>query len=179
MSLTPEQIAKRAALVDAYARVGTLDGAARQVGIPERTAQRWMAPGGGLVARAREAREKWLAAQADDFERQSKALIREADGAIATLADVAKAAPRTEDGKPDRAHHLGALARVQAAIAILDRAGHKPVERVESTMRWEDARRDLERIDAAELLQTALAEISASAGAQPAQLMPHGEQSEG
>ncbi len=154
MALTTEQIAKRDALVEAYARVGSVDGAARQIGIPERTAKRWMGPAGTLMARARQARDAWLAGQSDAHARQSKALVDAADTAISVLVDQAKMAK-------------SAMARVQAAVAILDRAGHKPVERVEQSIAWQDVTRELEGVDVRAVLADALAEIAASPDAQP------------
>ncbi len=113
----------------------------------------------------REARAK---EQEDDFARQQAALRGAADGAIKTLQEVAAAAPRGQDGKADRSYYLGAMARVQAAIAILDRAGHKPVERVEQKIAWQDVTRELEGVDVQAVLEEALAEIAASPDAQRA-----------
>ncbi len=154
MSLTPEQIAKRDALVDAYARVGSIEGAARQVGIPGRTAKRWMAPTGTLMPRARQARDAWLAGQSDAHGRQSRALVDAADTAITVLLDQAKGAK-------------SAMARVQAAVAILDRAGHKPVERIDQLVRVEDVERELEGTDLRGLVKAVLGDISATPAAQP------------
>ena len=52
------------------------------------------------------------------------------------------------------------MARVQAAIAILDRAGHKPVERIETAVAWADVSRELEDIDVRAVLQDALDAIT-------------------
>ncbi len=85
--------------------------------------------------RARALREERRAEQNDAFKRQQAALKAAADDAIGTLRDVAaRPAPGPEgaDQKAVRAYYIGAMARVQAAIAILDRAGHKPVERIEA-----------------------------------------------
>ncbi len=113
----------------------------------------------------REARAK---EQQDDFARQQAALKGAADGAIKTLREVAAAAPRDDEGKADRSYYLGAMARVQAAVAILDRAGHRPVERVEQQIAWQDVTRELEGVDVRAVLADALAEIAASPDAQPA-----------
>ena len=117
--------------------------------------------------RARAMREARAKEQQDDFARQQAALKGAADGAIKTLREVAAAAPRDDEGKADRSYYLGAMARVQAAIAILDRAGHKPVERVEQQIAWQDVTRELEGVDVRAVLADALAEIAASPDAQP------------
>ena len=79
-----------------------------------------------------------------------------ADDAIRTLVEISAAAPR-----------VGAIARVQAAVAILDRAGHKPIERVEQHIAWADITAELQGVDIAQVLQEALLAISQSSGALP------------
>ena len=170
-STSAREVAHRHNLfVHAYGETGDATAAAISAGYAPSNA---MSQGCRLLSdakvgpRARAEREKRVQAQQDDFSRQQAALRAAADGAIATLADVAKAAPRNEEGKPDKAHHLGALARVQAAIAILDRAGHKPVERVEQRVEWADVTRELGGVDVRTILQDALADIADSPSALP------------
>jgi hypothetical protein len=55
---------------------------------------------------------------------------------------------------------------VLAAIAILDRAGHKPVERIEQRIEYSEVERELAGVDAEIQAQRALASIAASAAAQ-------------
>ena len=107
-------------------------------------------------ARAREARKQHVQATLTDFQRQQAALCAAADAAIATLVEISAAAPRA-----------GAMARVQAAVAILDRAGHKPVERIETAVQWEDVTRELAAIDVGAVLREALEAISQRPDALP------------
>ena len=72
-----------------------------------------------VATRAREARDLYETNKRAAFDRQTETLRSAADQAILALVGVLTAA-KSE------------MARVQAAIAVLDRAGHKPVERVES-----------------------------------------------
>jgi hypothetical protein len=105
--------------------------------------------------RAREARERHMRVTMDDFARQQAALREAGDAAIESLLAVAtnpKATP---------------MARVQAAIGILDRAGHKPVERIETAVQWEDVTRELAAIDTAAVLREALQAISERPDALP------------
>ena len=55
---------------------------------------------------------------------------------------------------------------VLAAVAILDRAGHKPIERIEQQVAWADVSRELAGIDTAQVLREALDAISYSPDAQ-------------
>ena len=107
-------------------------------------------------ARAREARKQHVQATLTDFQRQQAALCAAADAAIATLVEISAAAPRA-----------GAMARVQAAVAILDRAGHKPIERVEQHIAWADVSRELAGIDVGAVLREALEAISQRPDALP------------
>ena len=91
-----------------------------------------------------------------DFQRQQAALCAAADRAIATLVQVASNPPRS-----------GAQAMVLAAVAILDRAGHKPVERIEQQIAWADVTRELRDIDTASVLREALEAISQRPDALP------------
>lgn len=125
--------------------------------------------------RARALREERRAEQNDAFKRQQAALKAAADDAIGTLRDVAaRPAPGPEgaDQKAVRAYYIGAMARVQAAIAILDRAGHKPVEQVEQRVAWADVSRELAGVDTAAVLRDALEAIAESPGAQPTDSAP-------
>ena len=79
-----------------------------------------------------------------------------ADAAIATLVQVASNPPR-----------IGAQAMVLAAVAILDRSGHKPIERIETAVQWEDVTRELRDIDTAAVLREALEAISQRPDALP------------
>ena len=96
-----------------------------------------------------------MEATLSDFQRQQAALCAAADGAIGTLVQVAANPPRT-----------GAQAMVLAAVAILDRAGHQPVQRIEQQIAWADVSRELAGIDTAQVLREALDAISYSPDAQ-------------
>ena len=91
-----------------------------------------------------------------DFQRQQRALCAAADDAIATLVRVASNPPRS-----------GAQAMVQAAVAILDRAGHKPIEQVEQRVAWADLTPELRDVDTAQVLREALDAISERPDALP------------
>ena len=164
-STSPAEVQRRRdRFCAAYAETGDATAAAIAAGFAPKNADvqasRLMRDA-GIGPRARAMREARAKEQADDFARQQAALRMAADGAISTLVDVAAAAPRLQDGKPDRAHHLGAMARVQAAVAILDRAGHKPVEQVEQRVAWADISREMTGIDPAAVLLDALDAIAA------------------
>lgn len=136
-STSAREVAHRHDLfVHAYGETGDATAAAIAAGYAPKRAD---VQGGRLLRdarvgpRARAEREKRIQEQQDDFSRQQAALKFAADGAIATLQDVAARPPSDgTDQKAVRAYYIGAMARVQAAIAILDRAGHKPVERIEA-----------------------------------------------
>ena len=142
---------RRELFIAAYAATGNATSAAIAAGYAEKNAD---VTGDRLLrepatgARAREARDMHMRATADDFARQQAALREAGDAAIEALLAVAqnpKASP---------------MARVQAAIGILDRAGHKPVERIEAAVQWEDVTRELEGVDLAMVLTDALRSIS-------------------
>ena len=160
--------------VNAYAEHGDAAAAAIAAGYSPKRAD---IQGGRLLRhaaigpRARFAREQRAKATQDAFQRQQQALREAADGAIATLNEVAKAAPRSDDGKVDRSYHLGAIARVQAAVAILDRAGHKPIERIDQRIEWADVTREMGGVDVRTILVEALQEV----GERPALPAPDGE----
>ena len=154
---------RRELFIAAYAATGNATAAAVAAGFSEKTAGTQgdallHEPATGL--RAREARRLHVQDTLGDFARQQAALRAAADGAIAALAEIVQAAPRDAQGKPDRTYHLGAIARVQAAVAILDRAGHKPVERIEAAVQWEDVSRELAEVDVSLILREALDSIS-------------------
>ena len=153
VSSSQREVAHRRELfIAAYAQTGNATAAAIAAGFTEKNAgvqgdKLLHEPETGL--RAREARQRHVQATVSDFERQQRALCEAADGAIRTLVEISAAAPRA-----------GAMARVQAAIAILDRAGHKPIERVEQQIAWADITRELADIDVRVVLQDALDAIS-------------------
>lgn len=119
-----EEVERRRALFrDSYASSGNATQAAKDAGYK----------GNGIRNRAEvilrdpefkrsceEARQRFVAESLDTHKRQREELVRLADDAIRSLGEVAR-------GEVAR----GAVARVSAAIAILDRAGHKPVERLD------------------------------------------------
>ncbi len=149
---------RRELFIASYAATGNASAAAVAAGYSERSAGTMgdrMMHEVGTAARAREARERDMRATMDDFARQQAALHAAGDAAIEALVAVAanpKASP---------------MARVQAAIGILDRAGHKPIERIETAVQWEDITSELAGIDTAQVLREALLAISQSSGALP------------
>ena len=158
LSTNPVEVERRRVLfVEAYATTGNGEAAALAAGYAESQARGQAAQfmsDPALSTRARASREKWVAAQSDAYQRQAKALVDASDDAIAALQKIVIASK----DEPTN----GMQARVQAAVAILDRAGHKPVERVEQTTRWEDVTRELSGVDAQSVLRDALEEITAS-----------------
>ena len=157
LSTNPVEVERRRVLfVEAYATTGNGEAAALAAGYAESQARGQAAQfmsDPALSTRARASREKWVAAQSDAYQRQAKALVDASDDAIAALQKIVTATDERTNGMQ---------ARVQAAVAILDRAGHKPVERVEQTTRWEDVTRELSGVDAQSVLRDALEEITAS-----------------
>ena len=110
--------------IAAYGRTGNATQAAKEAGYSERSARMQgsrLMTNADICVRARTARENHLSEQISATERQSRALINAADSAITYLKSAV-------DGTAEKG---GMQARVAAAVAILDRAGHKPVERVE------------------------------------------------
>ena len=150
---------RRELFIAAYASSGNASAAAVAAGFTERNAG---AQGDRMMheaetgARAREARQQYVESTMSAFQRQQRALCQAADAAIATLVRVAANPPR-----------VGAQAMVLAAVAILDRAGHKPVERIESAVAWADVSRELDAIDTAAVLREALQAISERPDALP------------
>lgn len=117
-----EAARRREQFVLAYAATGNATAAAVAAGYAPNSARQqgaYLMSDPALATRAREAREQFVADQAAAFERQTASLRSAADQAILSLVEAAKSA-KSE------------MARVQAAVAILDRAGHKPIERVEA-----------------------------------------------
>ena len=157
LSTNPVEVERRKDLfVQAYATTGNGEAAAIAAGYAPTKAQTQAAKflaDSMLSSRARASREKWVTAQSDAYQRQAKALVNASDDAIAALQKIVTAQDERTNGMQ---------ARVQAAVAILDRAGHKPVERVEQTTRWEDVTRELASVDAQSVLRDALDEMAAS-----------------
>ena len=158
-STSPREVARRRELfITAYASSGNASAAAVAAGYSPKGSE---VRGAELLAnrnvgpRAREAREQHVQRTQDAFARQQRALCEAADGAIGTLVQVAANPPRT-----------GAQAMVLAAVAILDRAGHQPVQRIDQQIAWADVSRELAGIDTAQVLREALDAISYSPDAQ-------------
>ncbi len=120
-----EAARRRDAFVQAYARTGVAEQACIEAGYSARSARtqssRMMAEV-DLSQRAHKARTEFLAAAEDQRKRQERRLVQVADDAIDALHHIVRGG---------KASGRGAVARVSAATAILDRAGHKPVERKE------------------------------------------------
>lgn len=134
----------------AYAETGDATAAAVAAGYSARTAKQQAArllTDADLLARARELRATKAKEQGDDFVRQQAKLRFAADGAIKALEEIAGGAAVDAEGKTNLKWSNGAQARVMAAVAILDRAGHKPVERVEQRVEFTDVQRELAEID--------------------------------
>ena len=150
---------RRQLFVAAYATSGNASAAAVAAGYSERSAGTMgdrMMHEAGTAARAREARQQHVLRTQDAFSRQQRALCEAADDAIRTLVQVASNPPRS-----------GAQAMVLAAVAILDRAGHKPIERIEQQVAWADVSRELAGIDTAQVLREALDAIGERPDALP------------
>lgn len=81
-----------------------------------------------------------MAMMTTDRERQRAQLLQDADGAILALVEImhGNASPRANsDGSPryrPKHSHAGEMARLQAAVGIFDRAGHRPVSYVQTTI---------------------------------------------
>ena len=108
------------AFIAAYARTGNATQAAVEAGYSAKSAKQQgsrLMTDAAICARSAEARSAYLAEQEDDKKRQRKMLVDAADDAIRALRSVVQ-------GSVAR----GAVAMVSAATAILDRAGHKPVD---------------------------------------------------
>ena len=160
ISSSQREVAHRRELfIAAYASSGNASSAAIAACYSERSAGTMgdrMMHEVGTAARAREARQQHVQATLTDFQRQQRALCAAADDAIRTLVQVASNPPRS-----------GAQAMVLAAVAILDRSGQRPIERVEQQIAWADVTRELAGIDTAAVLREALQAISERPDALP------------
>lgn len=117
---TVEAARRAEAFVAAYGRTGNATQAAVEAGYSAKSAKQQgsrLMTDAAICARCSEARAAFLAEQEDDKKRQRKMLVQAADDAIRALHTVVR-------GGVGR----GAVAMVSAATAILDRAGHKPVD---------------------------------------------------
>lgn len=120
---TIEAERKAGVFVQAYGRTGNARVAAVDAGYSAKTANQ---AGARLLAdpaiyqKAAAAREQFLAEQEDVKKRQRRLLEAQADDAIEALGRVVSGQIK-----------VGAATVVSAAIAILDRAGHKPVSEVD------------------------------------------------
>lgn len=117
---TAEAARRADAFVAAYGRTGNATQAAIDAGYSAKTARQ---QGAALLSkldkdgRCSQARAAFLAEQEDAKKRQRRMLVEGADDAIIALRAVVQ-------GRVQK----GAVAMVSAATAILDRAGHKPVD---------------------------------------------------
>lgn len=117
---TVEAARRAEAFVSAYARTGNATQAAIDAGYSAKSAMQQgsrLLRNAEIYAKATQARAEFLAEQEDNKKRQRKMLEAQADDAILALGKVVR-------GEIPR----GAVAIVSAATAILDRAGHKPVD---------------------------------------------------
>lgn len=113
-----------------FAMTGSLAEAAKHCGYKNMVERHRYPP--ELVERAQKAREEWCHKNQERHEEQQSALKDAADVAILTLRGIAEG-PKVDEKPEDYAKRSrNAVARVNASVAILDRAGHKPVERIET-----------------------------------------------
>lgn len=138
---------RRELFIAHYAQTGSGKDAAIAAGYSPknaavRAAKLLIDPAVGPAAHAR--RQAVVEDAEKTIERQANQLRKAADDAIKTLREVATS--------PDGGGR-GAQARVQAAIAILDRAGHKPVERVQSDVSVQDAAKQIDDETARAILE--------------------------
>jgi len=152
-----EEKAQHDLFIATYASTGdaTLAAKSAKYAHPANAGRRMMKPN-SLGLYARKAREKYLQKQGDAFQRQHEKLVVGADAAIDSLIAVS-AGPTSPE---DKRWSYGAQARVQAAVAILDRAGHMPVQRIEQVVPWEDVSREIATIDVMAVLSSALLEVT-------------------
>ena len=152
-----EVIERHNTFVAAYAQTGNATAAAIAAGFRESNAH---TQGDRLLRkaevgrRARDARDAFLKQTRADFEQQQAMLRNESFDAIKALAEVARG--EMPEGGNSR---VGAQARVLAAVAILDRAGHKPIERVQQEVAWADVGRELADMDVEAVLVDAVKAI--------------------
>lgn len=160
LSTRASEVAHRKRLfLTAYATSGNAEAASVAAGYDEKHARAhadFLKTDSEFWARACAEREKFVKNTEDAHERQVKALISASDDAIKTLEEIHKGAPKDAAGHALLGWYKGAQARVQAAVAILDRAGHKPVERVEATVSWEQALHDITDVNFVEVLRDAI-----------------------
>lgn len=160
LSTGKAEIARRVGLfVSAYAQHGDATAAAIAAGYSERGAAVHGAKfltDPKIASRAREARDAVVNAQKDTFQRQQDALKAACDGAITALIDLTHG--KLPEGDLGRGK-VGAQALVLAATAILDRAGHKPIERVQQEVAWADVSRELADMDVEAVLVDAVKAI--------------------
>ena len=120
------EAARRAdAFISAYARTGNATQASIEAGYSKRSANQQgsvLMAKPNICARAHAERQKFMAETEGDLKRQARKLVEAADDAIRALHEISHGGD---------AAGRGAVARVAASIAILDRAGHKPVEKIE------------------------------------------------
>ena len=139
LSPHPDEVARRAELfIEAYSATGNSEGSAVVAGYsPGRSAreaaQKFLAQP-DIGSRAREGRDSFVGAQAAEFARQAARIRVYAADAIEALRDVAL---------NSKSH----MARVSAALGLADRAGHKPVERVETELNDKRTTRELPDAD--------------------------------
>ena len=161
LSTGKAEIARRVGLfVSAYAQHGDATAAAIAAGYSERNAHnvgmRFLSDA-ETGSRAREARDAVVHAQQDAFKRQQDALKAACDGAITALIDLTHG--KLPGGDALGKGKVGAQALVLAATAILDRAGHKPIERVQQEVAWADVSRELADMDVEAVLVDAVKAI--------------------
>ncbi|HET7561704.1 MAG TPA: terminase small subunit [Rhodanobacteraceae bacterium] len=157
-----EVIARREAFIAAFAQTGNATTAAIAAGFSENGATvqgERLLRDADLARRARDGREAFLQQTREDFEQQQALLRAESFKAIQALAQVA-AGKMPEEGNS----RVGAQARVLAAVAILDRAGHKPIERIQQQVAWADVGREMADVDVESVLVDALRAIRHDTG---------------
>ena len=163
-NISPEERAERVNLfVFTYGQTGNATASAIAAGYSEKNARkqgRMMLRDANIASRARAERDKVVNATKDAFAAQLDRLKHEADTAIDALGEIMRGPQRGADGKPvDPKWYVGAQARAQAAMIVLDRAGHKPIERVQQEIAWSDVSRELADMDVEAVLVDAVKAI--------------------
>lgn len=160
LSTSKAEVARRIDLfIAAYAQTGDGASAAIAAGYSPNAARNRaekLLQINDVASRAREAREAVVNAQKDTFQRQQDALKAACDGAITALINLTHG--KLPEGDLGRGK-VGAQALVLAATAILDRAGHKPIERVQQEVAWADVSRELADMDVEAVLVDAVKAI--------------------
>lgn len=152
-----EVIERHNTFIAAFAPTGNATAAAIAAGFKESNAHTYgdkLLHDPDIGRRAREARDAFLKQTRADFEQQQAMLRNESFDAIKALAEVAQG--KMPEGGNSR---VGAQARVLAAVAILDRAGHKPIERVQQKVAWADVTREMDGVDVEAVLLDAVRAI--------------------